>query len=105
MKNGNEGVYPDTKKDGSLNYRASLTKNNKHISLGSYETLNDAHEAYDYAKKLFSSSKLAIRLLASEELLIAKPPYKYIYDRKYTHFWYFNIGKKSFKADFSRKIT
>ena len=56
MKNGKEGVYPDTKKDGSLNYRASLTKNNKHISLGSYETLNDAHAAYDYAKKLLSSN-------------------------------------------------
>ena len=56
MKNDKEGVYQDTKKDGSLNYRASLTKDNKHISLGSYKSSKEANSAYNYAKKLLSSS-------------------------------------------------
>lgn len=40
------GVYPATKKDGTVYYRASITHQNKHISLGSYDTPGEAHAAY-----------------------------------------------------------
>lgn len=40
------GVYPTKKKDGTLYYRASMTHKGKHISLGSYPSMEDAHTAY-----------------------------------------------------------
>ncbi len=40
------GVYVATKKDGTTYYRASLTYLRKHISLGSYASISDAHQAY-----------------------------------------------------------
>lgn len=40
------GVYPSTKKDGTVYYRASITHKNKHISLGSYDTPQEANQAY-----------------------------------------------------------
>lgn len=49
------GVYIDKKKNGNANYRASVTISNRHISLGSYPTENEAFEAYEYAKMLFGS--------------------------------------------------
>lgn len=49
------GVYSATKKDGSTYYRASITYQNKHISLGSFATPQEAHSAYQAATKLFES--------------------------------------------------
>lgn len=49
------GVYPAVRKDGSRYYRASVTYRNKHISLGSYSTAADAHEAYLEALNLLNS--------------------------------------------------
>ncbi len=46
------GVYIDEKKDGSKNYRASITLNKKHISLGSYSTEIQASAAYSLAKEI-----------------------------------------------------
>ncbi len=40
------GVYPAVKKDGTPYFRASLTYKSKHISLGSFDTEQSAHEAY-----------------------------------------------------------
>lgn len=40
------GVYCATKKDGTNYYRSSITYKNKHISLGSYSTEEQAHTAY-----------------------------------------------------------
>lgn len=40
------GVYIAKKKDGTIYFRSSITYRNKHISLGSYETEQQAHEAY-----------------------------------------------------------
>lgn len=40
------GVYSATKKDGTSYYRSSITYKNKHISLGSYSTEEQAHLAY-----------------------------------------------------------
>lgn len=41
-----KGVYAATKKDGTSYYRSSITFQNKHISLGSYPTEDDAARAY-----------------------------------------------------------
>lgn len=40
------GVTIAKKKDGSTYYRSSITHQNKHISLGSYSSPFDAHQAY-----------------------------------------------------------
>lgn len=50
------GVYTATKKDGSLYYRAGITINNKHISLGSYNEPELANKAYNEAGKVFNSN-------------------------------------------------
>jgi len=43
------GVYSSIKKNGEAYYRASITYNGKHISLGSYTQENDANQAYQFA--------------------------------------------------------
>ena len=40
------GVYKTTKKDGSVYFRTSITRNGKHISLGSFSDEETAHKAY-----------------------------------------------------------
>lgn len=52
------GVYTARKKDGTTYCRSSITYRGKHISLGSYETEEEAHSAY----------------LAAAALLEQKPP-------------------------------
>ena len=54
------GVYIDKLKNGNDNYRASFTYNQKHISLGSYNSMNEANRAYLYAKELFSNKDISI---------------------------------------------
>ncbi len=48
----NSGVYKTKKKDGTTYYRASFTYKGKHISLGSYSTSEEAHQAYIDAKNV-----------------------------------------------------
>ena len=50
-----QGVYPATKKDGSEYYRASITYRMKHISLGSFESENLAHQAYKQARNVLDT--------------------------------------------------
>lgn len=54
------GVYPAVKKDGTAYYRASLTHNRKHISLGSFSTMEQAHAAYLAADNLLKNTTLSI---------------------------------------------
>ncbi len=49
------GVFSATKKDGSTYFRASITHNGKHISLGSFNTEQKASQAYKEASYLLSS--------------------------------------------------
>ena len=49
------GVYLNTKKDGTLLYRSSITHAGKHISLGSFPDEQTAHRAYLEASSLFST--------------------------------------------------
>lgn len=50
------GVYLAKKKDGTIYYRSSITYKNKHISLGSFDTEDQAHQTYQEATMLLSSS-------------------------------------------------
>jgi len=60
MKNRLQGVYPATKKDGTIYYRASFTCNRKHISLGSFSSAETAHKAYLDACRLLRTDTLSI---------------------------------------------
>lgn len=50
------GVYQAERKDGTIYYRSNITYQNKHISLGSYDTEQKAHEAYCHGRRLLDSA-------------------------------------------------
>ncbi len=50
-----KGVYIAVKKDGTTYYRSSLTYKNKHISLGSFMTEDDAHLCYLEGMRVLNS--------------------------------------------------
>lgn len=50
------GVYLAKRKDGKTYYRSSITYKNKHISLGSYEYEEKAHQAYVLAGEVLAVS-------------------------------------------------
>lgn len=54
------GVFPATKKDGTVYYRSSITYRRKHISLGSYDTPSKACAAYLEASSLISDNSLSL---------------------------------------------
>ena len=56
-----KGVFRAVKKDGTVYYRASLTRNGKHISLGSYATALQAHHAYEQGNLLLTDTALTLR--------------------------------------------
>lgn len=60
MEEISKGVYLAIKKDKTNYYRASITFNRKHISLGSYSSNNIAHSAYLEAKKILEDSSISI---------------------------------------------
>ena len=49
------GVYSAKKKDGTIYYRANITYQAKHISLGSFSSEDDAHSAYSEACSLLEN--------------------------------------------------
>ncbi|MCR5690592.1 MAG: hypothetical protein K6G62_00015 [Eubacterium sp.] len=54
------GTYEAKRKDGTIYYRASITHQGKHISLGSFPTQKAAQQAYQEAGRLLRSSRLGI---------------------------------------------
>ncbi len=50
------GVYPATKQNGQTYFRSSITYHGKHISLGSFPTEEEAHQAYTSASNLLDST-------------------------------------------------
>ena len=46
-----KGVFPATKKDGTIYYRTSINYSGKHISLGSFASEEMAHLAYKEASQ------------------------------------------------------
>ena len=54
------GVYTARRKDGSTYFRASLTYRNKHISLGSHDDRQKAHEIYLTASALLKDTSIRL---------------------------------------------
>lgn len=54
------GVYKNTKKDGTLYFRSSITYNGKHISLGSFDTEQSASLAYEQGNLLLHDSSISL---------------------------------------------
>ncbi|MCM1175650.1 MAG: hypothetical protein NC341_11445 [Blautia sp.] len=54
------GVYQAKKKNGTIYYRSSLTYRAKHISLGGYDSMEAAHEAYLLANRLLRERSVTI---------------------------------------------
>ncbi len=54
------GVFIAKKKSGDIYYRSSITFKNKHISLGSFETEDEAHEAYVEAGMLINTPAISL---------------------------------------------
>ncbi len=52
------GVYKSIKKDGSIYYRSSVTFHSKHISLGSFDSEEEAHSAYLDATGIINSESI-----------------------------------------------
>lgn len=69
MKHQLPGVYTAFRKNRTLYYRASLTYRGKHISLGSYETPQDAHQAYLLAGKLLNDPSVTLNDHTADSLL------------------------------------
>lgn len=55
-----EGVFPASKKNGEVYFRASLTYKRKHISLGSYQNPEAAHQAYLEGCRLLGNNTIAL---------------------------------------------
>lgn len=63
------GVYVATKKDLTIYFRASLTYRQKHISLGSYDTMIKAHLAYREALEILKDTSRNIEDYKTGQLL------------------------------------
>lgn len=64
------GVYPARKKDGTPYFRASIHYKNKHISLGSYPTPEDAGRAYAEAGKLLHSEGFSLETSSFSSMIL-----------------------------------
>jgi len=94
-----KGVFRSTKKDGSVYYRASITYKNKHISLGSYDQEEIAHQAYLEAyliiceKKYHYDNYLKTMVLPFEKWIVLhnfRDNGYYIKNPIYMHKYYFS---------------
>ena len=54
------GVYATKKKNGSIYYRSSITYRKKHISLGSFDQEEKAHNAYKEASFLLNHQEISL---------------------------------------------
>ena len=69
------GVYLAKKKDGTVYYRSNITHKSRHISLGSYATEDEAHQAYLSACALLGNTETIdeafyrTRILAFEKIV------------------------------------
>ena len=61
-----KGVFPATKKDGTIYYRTSINYSGKHISLGSFASEEMAHLAYKEASQTLSDAVITIDNFVSD---------------------------------------
>ncbi len=64
------GVFQAKKKDGTIYYRSNITCRSKHISLGSFSTEQDAHQAYLEASRILQDTKITIDLVLFSDFLL-----------------------------------
>lgn len=64
-----EGVFSAVKKNGEEYYRASLTFRKKHISLGSFDTPEEAHRAYLEGNLLLISDHITLMQYQESSML------------------------------------
>ena len=62
-KKNSTGVYITALKDGTPSYRASITHRGRHISLGSFEKMDQAAKAYEEASMILSTPTFTISSL------------------------------------------
>lgn len=55
------GVYEAKKKNGQVYYRSSLTYHGKHISLASFDTMEEAHTCYEEALSLLNDTNITLQ--------------------------------------------
>ena len=55
-----KGIFKTKRKDGSVYYRVSITRNSKHISLGSFDKIKYASKCYEEAAKIFDYPEIVI---------------------------------------------
>lgn len=68
------GVYPATRKNGSCYFRSSITFQKKHISLGSFSTEREAHQAFLDATWILSSpTNLMIQQVTDTSSILSFP--------------------------------
>lgn len=65
------GVYAARQKNGTVYYRSSINYRNKHISLGSFSTEEDAGTAYLDALKLLSDTSIDLINVTSLDLTLS----------------------------------
>lgn len=97
------GVYIDEKKNGEKNYRASMTINGKHISLGSYNSEIQASAAYGFAKEILNSQKHSVYNY-SESYPISFEKYISLINFRDNHLYFSNpiyIRKRNFSYFYS----
>ena len=63
------GVYPQLTKSKDISYRSSITLKNKHISLGSFDTMLKAHAAYLEAKMIVRTKDTTLADYSSHRIL------------------------------------
>ena len=63
------GSFQATKKDGTIYYRSSITYKNKHISLGSFLTDEEAHAAYVQAGIITTDTSLTLDFYNKDSVL------------------------------------
>lgn len=82
------GVYTTLKKNGTISYRSSITYQGKHISLGSYQTEEDAHTAYCEAQSILYSEQLEGIQYKPEDSVLSFNKYIILYNFKTTGFYF-----------------
>lgn len=65
------GVYTAKKKNGELYFRSSIHYKNKHISLGSFSTEEDAYLAYLDAGRLLNTAEITIDRVFSYQSILS----------------------------------
>ena len=55
-----KGIFKTKRKDNSTYYRVSITRNSKHISLGSFDKQKDAAKCYKEAVDIFDNAEISV---------------------------------------------